>query len=123
MSALPPCAGQWRLFDSIDPVDHREAAALCRTCPMIEGCREQLRLAHSHTDRHPGYGPEGTWAGQLIGGGAISRRRIAIEDEAFTPDEAKRAWSAYRSGDRSDWASAGYRAQERRRSQRRRDAA
>jgi hypothetical protein len=63
------CRGKDKLFDSTHPSDHEAAAALCRACPAIEACTELLGLEFSAT-RGASTSPEGTWAGQLIGGGS-----------------------------------------------------
>ncbi len=62
----PPCRGKVALFESIDPIDHQEARAICLGgCPFIRECRDRLE----DTKREWGYshlfGPRGTWAGQL----------------------------------------------------------
>lgn len=59
------CVGRWELFDSTDPNDHREAAALCRECPMLLTCRKLLEEASLSPFARYG-GPQGTWAGQLL---------------------------------------------------------
>lgn len=73
--ATVPCAGKWALFDSTRPDHHREAAAICATCPLahLAACRanleQTLRLAHRRG------GPRGTWAGQLVGETAAEKQR------------------------------------------------
>jgi len=63
------CAGQWRLFDSTDPADHREAAKLCGVCPMLRECRRRLEEAQV-AERWGG--PQGTWAGLLVKGDHVT---------------------------------------------------
>lgn len=104
----PPCAGRSALFDSTFPTDHAEAAAICRACPLIDGCRELLAETRRAWGSGENYGPRGTWAGELIGKtdplslGARDPRRIAAEDAMFTPTTARAAHAAYQAGDRSD---------------------
>lgn len=62
-----PCAGKWELFDSREMSDHFEAAMLCRTCPAQLACADNL-LDVQRADKALGGSPEGTWAGQLMGG-------------------------------------------------------
>ena len=67
MSTPPPCSGRWDLFDSTDLRDHLVARALCATCPLIAACHQRLQQARDlHTGGGP-EGPEGTWAGRLVG--------------------------------------------------------
>lgn len=109
------CVGMWALFDSIDVADHIVARRLCETCPMLTDCRRLLREAKEAADGagHSG-GPQGTWAGQLIGGKDIGYRTPGVPDEVLT------ARAAYARGDRSEWAVTGNRAYERDRWRRRR---
>ncbi len=62
-----PCAGKWELFDSRNLADHIEAATMCRTCPAQLACADNL-LTVQRSDKALGGSPEGTWAGQLMGG-------------------------------------------------------
>lgn len=66
------CVGQHELFDSRDPADHREAKAICATCPAISACRVRVRRAQLAAPW--GAGPQGTWAGKLFG--STSRREL-----------------------------------------------
>ena len=104
MSALPPCAGQWELFDSTNPSDHRRAAALCATCPMLTECAARLETARNRTHGPIiDYGPQGTWAGKLVGAGpSLSRIRETAEDAMFTAAELREAHNAYARGIRTD---------------------
>lgn len=70
------CAGQWWLFDSTHPADHREAAQVCATCPILAECDDRAR----RLNRGLAY-PEmtGTWAGRLYGYGKRQRRLLALE--------------------------------------------
>lgn len=116
MSTPPPCAGKWQLFDSVDPVDHHEAATLCAACPVIEDCRQ--RLAAARADMHSAvYGPAGTWAGELVGDPSPIRSKTALEaqERSYAPEEAKLAHIAYNRGDRTHWATVGHRIYERQR--------
>jgi len=68
------CAGQWRLFDSTDEADHREAARLCavgtdHACPMLTECRRRLDDAQR---KERWGGPQGTWAGLLVRGDRVT---------------------------------------------------
>lgn len=56
---VTPCLGLSALFDSVELEDHRQAAALCRTCPLIEACRANVPPGSAY--------PIGTWAGRLYG--------------------------------------------------------
>ena len=60
------CAGQWALFDSTDQADHRESKKLCRDCPLFHNreCLDRLSTAQ-RAGLHGG--PQGTWAGMLVG--------------------------------------------------------
>lgn len=111
----PPCAGKWELFDSGEFESHEAAKAICATCPMIAGCRDQLREAMRL--RAPGQpGPCGTWAGQLVGyTRADESARFAREDAAFTEQEARECHAAYRRGNRGPYVETGYLVHERRR--------
>lgn len=102
MSALPPCAGQWELFDSTDPSDHEEAKALCGQCPMIVECGQRLDAARNRAHRGGGqtYGPVGTWAGRLMGIPRTTAARMAAEDAMFTEAELRAAHAAFATGDR-----------------------
>lgn len=60
-----PCFGKSELFDATDLYSHARAKELCGTCPVIDGCRLQLRDAQ-RDQIIVGYGPEGTWAGVLL---------------------------------------------------------
>lgn len=111
----PPCAGEWRLFDSVEYDDHVEARAICADCPLRPACEDHLQAVRSRAQW--GAGPRGTWAGRLYGETKIEqRRRHAIEDASYTDEEALRAQYAYRrAGDRSAWAEIGMRVYDRRR--------
>jgi hypothetical protein len=100
---LPPCAGRWELFDSTYPADHIQARDMCRQCPMLADCRDQLEAARK--DAHVGrdYGPQGTWAGQLVGAGPrVTAARARAEEAMFTGDELRAGHSAYVRGDRDE---------------------
>jgi len=73
------CRGRPWLFESVDEADHREAAAICRQCPVIAACRAELKrvAALAATITAQGGGPTGTWAGQLVGSKTGPRRRRA----------------------------------------------
>lgn len=114
----PPCAGRWKLFDSTDPHDHQTAAAICATCPMIEACRTQL--AATRADAHGHYGPQGTWAGQLVN--TIAPGRPTLREDEYDGAEARKARAAYNRGERTEWAILGHRAYERARKRRQRAA-
>lgn len=60
------CVGQFKLFDSRDPIDHRRAAELCKACPMSAACAAiVVDIANDTTGK---YGPvQGTWAGRGYG--------------------------------------------------------
>ena len=64
-----PCIGQYELFDSTWPADHKHAKKLCTECPALLACRELLREEQRicRTLTASGGGPTGTWAGRLVG--------------------------------------------------------
>jgi hypothetical protein len=72
------CAGQWKTFDSIDPLLSAIARDLCDTCPVLMECRQQRDtwLASSTTARAS---VEGTWAGRTYGGELRNRRAAAAQ--------------------------------------------
>lgn len=84
----PPCAGKSQLFDSRTREDHERAKQLCRECPVLAACLANLE-AVKRAPSHLGGSPEGTWAGQLVGGvlngramGQIARRQREKEAKA-----------------------------------------
>lgn len=111
MSTTPPCAAQPELFDSTDWFDHHRAQAICATCPLIAACRDRLRQAQELT-MYDG-GPEGTWAGQLIGA-PKSSQRLALEERMFSDVEARTAHAAWVRGERDHRAAIGERVYQRR---------
>ena len=61
------CKGLWWMFDSTDPATHREAAALCRECPVRRECRAYLDdVTTASAGVSSGGGPSGTWAGLMV---------------------------------------------------------
>lgn len=80
-----PCAGKWALFDSTNPDDHREAAAICATCPAAQVTACRASLAATKLAAIPDGGPVGTWGGLLVGEGAAKKsRRLALPREHGT---------------------------------------
>lgn len=77
----PPCVGQHHLFDSTYRADHALARTIClsggpdgHACPFIIACDQRRREMPSD----PHSGPEGTWAGLLVGvKGRPGRKRKA----------------------------------------------
>lgn len=67
MNQPVPCADKWELFDSTDLVDHVAARRICRECPLLAACQQRLEEAR-RDQTYPGatYGPQGTWAGELL---------------------------------------------------------
>lgn len=125
-----PCYGKWDLFDSTDPADHREAKALCDTCPTLAACQKLLDdLLRSHNSVA---GPEGTWAGrhfvsqkcQQLAYSNDERRQVRVEAEAarYTETQAREAGSAYSRGERTEWVVVGNRVYSRRNKQAQRRA-
>lgn len=53
------CVGEWKVFDSTDPLDHALARTICWECPALLACRGLLKQVRTSET-------EGTWAGQLI---------------------------------------------------------
>lgn len=121
MSTLPPCAGLWEVFDSTDEVDHRKAKTLCGECSILTACAARLESARkeAHKGGSGDYGPQGTWAGQLIGAPRASEKRIALEDAMFTDDEVRAGHSAWVSGVRTERNRIAERVYQRKRSRRR----
>lgn len=120
MKTPPPCAGLHELFDSIDLVDHREARNICDTCPLIAACRAELEATRAAAKPGRDYGPQGTWAGELIGSnGRISPARALAEADMFTPAELRAGHSAYTRGDRSPRSVLAERIYQRKRSRKR----
>lgn len=121
MTAPPPCAGQWELFDSTDELDHIKAKSLCAECPMLADCYQRLETARNRAHRGGGkiYGPSGTWAGRLIGAPRTSAERIAAEERMFSPDELRAGHAAWAAGVRTDRVIAAERIYQRQRSRRR----
>lgn len=69
--SLPPCAGRWDIFDSVNPADHAEAKAICGTC-VTRDCRPVLAEIFATWERQQ---VTGTWDGRLYSEGSI--RRVA----------------------------------------------
>lgn len=114
MTEIPPCAGQWSLFDSVNIHAHRRARVLCATCPLLTACTAELEATRNAAK--PGYGPRGTWAGRLVGVmKAEDRARTRREDAEYSTEEARRAHAAWRRGERDPWAVTGHHVYERRR--------
>ncbi len=74
----PPCRGMPpQMFDSLDPLDHHRARAVCSTCLWVQAC---LRLAldiAGQTQARAQRGPDGTWAGLLWRDGRVVDPRRA----------------------------------------------
>jgi hypothetical protein len=114
VSTIPPCAGHWDLFDSVNIHSHRLARSLCETCPVLLTCIKELDATRRAAK--PGYGPRGTWAGRLVGvEKAEDRARIRREDATYSDEDARRAHAAWRRGERSPWVVTGQHVYERRR--------
>lgn len=64
------CVGMHWLFESTDIRDHEVAKRICDTCPAITACKALLQdvLEQTRGTSHCGGGPQGTWAGELVGG-------------------------------------------------------
>jgi hypothetical protein len=116
-----PCAGQWELFDSTDTYDHIKAARLCAGCPVIAECERQLEIARNRSlGTAVQYGPQGTWAGRLVGAGPrTSIERARAEEAMFTPEELRAGHTAYNTGVRTERARMAERIYQRKRSRRR----
>lgn len=61
-----PCAHNPALFESVNRADHRRAAAICATCPVIAWCAKNLAEVKAKYGYAPNMGPRGTWAGRLL---------------------------------------------------------
>lgn len=70
------------LFDSVTPQAHAEARQLCGACPVIASCRKLLEATKRDYGYGPSVGPQGTWAGELVGDMKQSRQPCA---DAGTP--------------------------------------
>lgn len=59
----------WALFDSTDEADHNEAAKICASCEDFTSgaCKKALDAAFAAATTSDNSGPEGTWAGLLVG--------------------------------------------------------
>lgn len=55
------------LFDSTLPAAHAEAKKLCDVCTVVASCRKRLEDTKRDYGYGPSVGPQGTWAGQLVG--------------------------------------------------------
>lgn len=126
MSAvIPPCAGLWELFDSTDELDHVKAKTLCGECPMRVECDQRLETARNRAHRGQTrtngseYGPQGTWAGRLIGAPRTSAERIAAEDKLFTDEALREGHAAWNVGVRTPMVTMAERIYQRKRSRRR----
>ena len=119
----PPCAGKWELFDSTDPHDHLKARALCVGCPMRPECAQLLETARNGAHKAgptKNYGPQGTWAGRLIGAGPhTSIERARAEEAMFTVEELRAGHNAYNAGNRTDRTRMAERIYQRKRARRR----
>lgn len=121
MTQPVPCAGLWRLFDSTSLEDHDRAKKLCAVCPALASCRDLLAETR-RTAYAPSYGPAGTWAGELVGV-AKPEKRIAsaatraMEEKAYTDDDARIAHRRHMRGERSPWIETGERVYQRRKKQ------
>lgn len=127
MTTIPPCTGLHDLFDSNQPADHLEARAICRTCPIRLACHDRLQQALRDTP-HGGkdYGPQGTWAGRLVGGEPRVRataKSVEEEREMFTTAELKEGHRLYGRGARDDLTVRLERIYQRTRKQRAKEAA
>lgn len=67
------CVGMYDLFDSRLLADHVEAKRLCMQCPVRLECGAELRDARADSTGGAAGMPEGTWAGQLVGGKKLIR--------------------------------------------------
>ena len=65
---VPPCVGRSALFDSTEASDHLQAAALCRSCLMLDARAANVPPGSQY--------PTGTWAGRLYG---VNARVVAGE--------------------------------------------
>ena len=122
----PPCAGQWDLFDSTDPLDHLEAKTLCQRCDMRLECADLFRKVKKDSLGGKDYGPRGTWAGELIDPNVrrrASAATVAAEANLFTDDELKAGHSAYLRGEREASVVRRERIYQRSRKRRRKEAA
>lgn len=86
---MTPCAGLHELFDSTEPVDHMQAKAICKTCPVIDWCRTQVPPSTRF--------PAGTWAGRLYREKPVPINQVACRQcEAMFPSTgASRGRKAY----------------------------
>ena len=91
---MRPCVGKWELFDSTNPSDHAEAKALCDTCPTLNWCATELEKVRRAA--YPEFGPEGTWAGQLVlTYSEEQKRRINERKRGYRAKKAAARQAAY----------------------------
>lgn len=68
------CVGDWDIFDSNDPLDHADAAAICEQCPVRLECAARAgELSRLAIDKRP----VGTWAGTLYDTPQTIRRKAS----------------------------------------------
>jgi hypothetical protein len=130
-----PCTNNPTLFESTNLNDHADAKLHClgrrrpdgsqitAPCPILTECRRILDQTLADFPR----GPEGTWAGMFIAAGTHKApptrdlARIADEEDTYTVEDARKARTAYKRGERTPWVLAGNRTYKRRLAQQARD--
>lgn len=105
-----------------DQLVRRMYDRLCMVIPAASDANDQGGITRARKRAEAeGWSPPLAWddidrdalpAGSRYG---AQRAQVAEQDATYTDDEARKAWLAYRRGDTSDWAYAGYRVAERRR--------
>ena len=89
-----PCAPHVTLFASTDPSDHAEAKTICATCPFVDWCATELEKVRRAA--YPEFGPEGTWAGQLVlTYSEEQKRRINERKRGYRAKKAAEKKAAY----------------------------
>lgn len=81
MSDRLGCQDRVALFDSVDIADHYRARDICAACPALAECFAACRASIA-ASKVVGYGPRGTWAGELMTEDRVKRMQAAIERES-----------------------------------------
>jgi len=102
---LPACHGLAPLFESVERDDAAKAAAICRTCPVIDACKKTLDATIRDYGLTPHAGPRGTWAGRLFnpqprrrraGCGTPSGKRAHLRRKEAVCNDCREADAAYK---------------------------
>jgi hypothetical protein len=130
------CIDNPQLFESTSMEDHADAKIHCLgrrrpdgsqitpACPFLGECRRILDQTLLDWPK----GPQGTWAGKFVVAAGPQEdppgrdhARIADEEAIYSVDDARKARTAYKRGERTPWVIAGNRTYKRRQGQQARD--